>query len=188
MHIKNEEYIRTFVCVCPTPESSLEISNFVVSLRRFDGFRWATPEQIHITLRFLGEAEPSLVQKMDTALSGIGGMRSFKIALGETGGFPNISCPKALWLGVSEGGAELAKLAAKVERAARLADFAPERRKFKAHLTIARARRDDAMSDDLARELQRAPSPSWECSSFVLMKSDLTPEGAVYTPLREYPL
>jgi 2'-5' RNA ligase len=186
MHIKNEEYIRTFVCVCPTPEAALEISDFAGSLRRFGGFRWVAPGQIHITLRFLGEAEPSLVQKMDTALSGIGGMRSFKITLGEAGGFPNISCPKALWLGVSEGGAELAKLAAKIEHAARLSDFAPERKKYKAHLTIARARQGDAMSDDLARELQRAPSLSWECRSFVLMKSDLTPTGAVYTPLREY--
>jgi 2'-5' RNA ligase len=44
------------------------------------------------------------------------------------------------------------------------------------------------MTDEHSEELRRAPSLSWECRSFILMKSDLAPEGAIYTPLREYPL
>jgi 2'-5' RNA ligase len=182
------EFIRTFVCVCPPPGVSDEIAGFIAGLRRFSAFRWISPEQIHITLRFLGEAEPSLVQKMDTSLSGLGGLRKFKITLGNAGGFPNMSRPRALWLGISEGAAELSKLASRIEQAAKNSDFSPEERKFKAHLTIARARTESPITDELTKELRRAPSPSWMCDSFILMKSTLDPGGAVYTPLREYPL
>jgi 2'-5' RNA ligase len=184
----NEETIRTFVCVCPAPEARDEIEAFLSDLRRFEGFKRVAPGQIHITLRFLGDAAPSLVTKMDTALSGIGGMRRFRISLAESGAFPNMSRPKIFWLGIRDGAQSLAKLASKLERTARNSGFAADLRKFTPHLTIGRACQDGALSRELAEALLKAPSPSWECASFVLMKSVLAPGGAIYTPLREYPL
>jgi 2'-5' RNA ligase len=184
----NGESVRSFVCVCPTPDALGEITGFLRDLSGFRGFKWVTPEQIHITLLFLGDAVPSLVTSMDSALSGIGGMRQFRISLEGAGAFPSLARPKALWLGVSEGGQQLAKLASKTEQAARNSGFPPDERRFTPHVTIGRARRDGAMSPELAEALKKAPSPSWECASFVLMRSVLSPGGAVYSPIKEYPL
>ncbi|MDR0649758.1 MAG: RNA 2',3'-cyclic phosphodiesterase [Synergistaceae bacterium] len=184
----NEESIRAFICVCPAAGALSEIAFFLKGLGGFSGFKWATPEQIHITLRFLGDAAPSFVTRMDSALSGLGGVRRFRISLAGAGAFPSLARPKALWLGVSEGAPQLAKLASKTEQAAKNSGFPPDARGFTPHLTIGRARQGSAMTDALALALKKAPSPSWECASFVLMRSVLSPSGAVYTPIREYPL
>ncbi|MDR3254336.1 MAG: RNA 2',3'-cyclic phosphodiesterase [Synergistaceae bacterium] len=184
-------FIRSFVCVKPPRDVGEAISSWIAGLGCFGNYRWVSREQIHITLRFLGEAEPSLAQKMDTALSFIGGLDEFDVALAGSGGFPNMSRPRALWLAVADGAGDLSKLASRVEQAARSSGFAPNPqsgRKFNAHLTIARARSDAPPLEDLVRELKSAPSFSWRCRSFLLMKSTLTPEGAIHTPLREYPL
>jgi 2'-5' RNA ligase len=186
--MNNSEYIRSFVCVAPTRDAAGEIAGYVARLRRFGGYRWVTPDQIHITVRFLGEAAPSLLQKLDTALSALGGFEEFDIALNGVGGFPNIFRPRALWLGAVTGAQELGNLASRVEQAARRSGFAPLKRKFNAHLTIARARSEGPLPEELAVELKNAPKVKWTCRSFVLMKSALSPSGAVYTPLREYPL
>jgi 2'-5' RNA ligase len=184
----NEETVRSFICVCPPPEVLDGVAGFINGLRRFKGFKWITPEQIHITLRFLGEAVPSLVMKMDTALSGTGGMRKFKISIDSCGAFPSLARPKVLWLGIGCGAQELAKLASKLEQAARNSGFPPDERKFTPHLSIGRSRVEGAMSDELAEELKKAPPLSWDCGSFVLMKSVLQPSGPIYSPLAEYPL
>ncbi|MDR1516029.1 MAG: RNA 2',3'-cyclic phosphodiesterase [Synergistaceae bacterium] len=187
----NEEVIRSFVCVCPTREAWDETAVFLNDLRRFEGFKWIAPEQIHITLRFLGDAAPSLVTKMDTALSGIGGMRRFRVSLAGAGAFPNLTRPKILWLGIDDGAPHLTRLASKLEQAARNSGFTADLRKFTPHLTIGRANQNgalSALSPELAGALREAPSPSWECASFVLMRSVLRPGGAIYTPIREYPL
>jgi 2'-5' RNA ligase len=184
----NEETIRSFVCVSPPPDVLEDIAGFLRGLRRFKGFKWVAPGQVHFTLRFLGDAAPSLLMKMDTALSGLGGMRRFKISLGGAGAFPGMTRPKLLWLGAGDGARELSKLASRLEQAARNSGFAPDGRKFTPHLSIGRSRLNGAMSDELAEELKKVPSPSWDCASFVLMKSVLTPEGPIYTPIREYPL
>jgi 2'-5' RNA ligase len=184
----NEEVVRSFVCVCPPPEALDGIAAFLTGLRRFKAFKWITPEQIHITLRFLGEAAPQIVMKMDTALSGIGGMRRFKISLDRAGAFPSLARPKVLWLGVGRGAQELAKLASKIEQAARSSGFAPDERNFAPHLSIGRLRPGGTMSDELAEELKKAPSISWDCGSFALMKSVLQPSGPIYSPLAAYPL
>jgi 2'-5' RNA ligase len=182
-------FIRTFVCVSPPDEVKLEITEYISLLKRSGhSYRWAAAEQMHITLRFLGEAEPSQVQKIDTALSSIGGVSEFDIALSGAGGFPDMSRPKVLWLRVGEGASSLEKLALRVEGAAKNADFAPETRKFRAHLTLARVKAGAPLPDKLAEMLQNTPSLSWRCRNFILMKSVLAEGGALHIPLREYPL
>jgi 2'-5' RNA ligase len=187
-------FIRSFVCVRPPADVACDIARWISGLGRFRDYRWVSREQIHITLRFLGEAEPSLVQKMDTALSQIGGVGEFGVRLSGSGGFPSVSSPRVLWLGVTDGADDLARLASRVERAARNADFAPDPKSggagknFKAHLTLARSKTGTPLPKGLALALRDGPAFSWRCRSFILMKSVLEPEGAVHTPMREYPL
>jgi 2'-5' RNA ligase len=179
--------MRTFLCVVPDAPSLWEIGEFMEKMRKFQGYRFVTEEQIHITLKFLGETSPEQVQKLDTNLSRIGGARPFRIKVSRAGGFPDLSRPKSLWLGVGEGREALEKLAGAVDRAARISGFEPESRRFKAHLTVARSREGAQVPAGMAELLGDAPAPSWLCGEFILMRSSLTPAGPVYSPLGRYP-
>lgn len=179
--------MRTFLCVVPDGPSILEIREFIKKLGKFQGYRFVTEEQIHITLKFLGETSPEQAQKLDTNLSRIGAGRPFRVGISRAGGFPDLSRPKSLWLGVGEGREALEKLAGAVDRAAQRSGFEPEPRRFKAHLTIARSRDGAQVPGGMAELLGDAPAPSWMCGEFILMKSSLTPTGPIYSPLGRYP-
>jgi 2'-5' RNA ligase len=188
---KNNTLVRAFVCVSLPEDASGEIERFIRKLENFSGFRWARREQLHITLKFLGDITPEQMLGLDTNLSRIGGVRPFDVALSGAGAFPDMAGASVLWLGISGGGERLSKLASFVDKAAAAVGCEPERRGFHPHLTIARARDRRApggLPDLLASALAKAPSPSWTCASFTLMRSVLAPGGAVYTPLGKYPL
>ena len=181
--------MRLFVCVSPDEASARTLAAFMGRLRGFPGYKWVAPENLHVTLLFLGESDGAQVQRIDSELSRLGGIRPFAIKISGAGAFPNLSRPKTIWLGVREGAGELEKLGAKVARAAKGAGFASDDKKFKAHLTLARARGDGgAMPEDLKKSLDDAPAVSWTCDRFTLMKSLLTPKGPIYTPIRTYEL
>lgn len=185
----NNEYMRTFVCVSPDAVCVAALSTYMSELRAcagYEDYKWVAPENAHITLRFLGETEPAAAQKMDSNLARLGGIRPFEIRVAGAGGFPDLAFPRAIWLGVRVGAPALEKLALKVEQAAKSAGFPPEKRRFKAHLTLARARAGARLTADLAEALTRAPELVWRMDSFSLTKSELTPKGPVYTALRRY--
>jgi 2'-5' RNA ligase len=181
--------LRTFVCVSPDEASGAVLSQYAERLRAFQGYKWVEPENMHITLLFLGELEPAQVQRMDSNLGGLGNLHPFRVTVSGAGAFPDPARPRTIWLGVREGAQDLEKLAAKVMQAAKGAGcFAAEseRKKFKAHLTLARSRGDGQMPPELREILDGAPKLSWTCASFTLMKSVLTPKGPIYTKIREY--
>ena len=98
---------------------------------------------------------------------------------------------RALWLGAGRGASELKALAGQVDSACCALGFPREKRPFKAHMTLARARTDGRIPDRLAERLNRpggVPRFAWRCSSFILMRSELTRGGPIYTPLGEYEL
>ena len=191
---KSTRAIRAFVCVCIDEGGMDQIAGFIDGLRKFTGFKWVARDNLHITLKFLGEIEPEQVTRLDTNLSRIGGIRPFRATLSGVGAFPNLSSPRALWIGVGEGSEEMSKLAASVEKAAAASGFDEERRAFHPHLTLARARTDSRrgdriqMPDELAEMLKSCPLPSWTCDSFTLMRSDLSPGGPAYTPIADFSL
>lgn len=181
--------MRTFVCVFPDESARALLAEFMVQLASFPGYKWVAPENAHVTLRFLGETDSAMAQKMDSHLSRLGGVRPFDIEVGGIGGFPSPENPQQLWLGVRKGAAELEKLAGKAAQAAKNAGFPPgEGRKFKAHLTLARARERAPLSPELAAALGRQPALAWRCRSLAFVKSELTPKGPIYTKIGEYAL
>jgi 2'-5' RNA ligase len=182
--------MRTFVCVYPDEAASAEIADFMGKLKKFNGFRWAEQASLHITLKFLGETAPELITKLDTNMSRIGGIRPFRVRLAGVGAFPGLASPKALWIGVGEGKDSLAKLAGSVDRAAAASGYETEKRGFHPHLTLARVRPGSVqgLTPELASLLASPPLSSWVCDSFTLMKSDLKPGGAIYTPIARFSL
>ena len=185
---RNSGYIRSFIAAVPPDEVVVKLEEYMNKLKTFTDFKWVEPQQIHVTLRFLGDSEAAQIQKVDTALSRIGGVGSFLIGTKAAGAFPSLERPNVLWLGIGSGVKELDKLASRVEQAARSADYAPESRRFRAHLTLARKKKEGDMPPELKKLLQQAPRFEWCCDSFVLMKSVLMPSGPEYTKLGTYSL
>jgi 2'-5' RNA ligase len=110
------------------------------------------PDKWHFTLRFLGPttrgARDAIIARLSDAKLGSG----FHVRFGELGAFPNARRARILWLGVTRGGERLSQLAAVAEDAARSGGFAPERRGFKPHLTLARIDPPEAISALLAQK------------------------------------
>ncbi len=153
--------------------------------------RWVDPDNLHLTLRFIGEADVVEAQDLDAALVQVRAPR-FDVTLAGVGRFGQGRKSRALWVGVAPT-PELDRLRRRVERAVQAAGFAPERRKFKPHVTLARFKGTPGgapghwLHDHLAQHANFR-AESFAARAFVLYSSLLTPAGAIYTPERVYPL
>lgn len=150
--------------------------------------RWLDPDGLHLTLAFLGDADPSAQRRIEDALAGVEAPR-LDVTLHGLGHFPPRGALRALWTDAAPA-AELGALAAAVRRAAARAGLPPERRKFSPHVTIARFRRPPppaALQEYLAaHSLFRSPAAA--VTSFHLLSSVLRPSGARYTTEAVFPL
>jgi 2'-5' RNA ligase len=150
------------------------------------GARWQTREQLHLTLRFIGEVDGRDAASIDEMLGSISDPR-FMLELKGVGEFGGKN-PRALWAGVAPNEA-LTHLQRKVERVLQQLGLPPEERKYTPHVTLARLRgtpRGAAM-DFLTDHALYASGP-FEARAFTLFSSHLSPNGSIYTPERVYPL
>lgn len=145
-----------------------------------------SPENLHLTLRFLGEI-PRV--KVEAVIRGLGRLefKPFKVLFEGLGAFPNLHRPRVLWIGVSKGGEELKELFGKVEKVAVEAGIPRDPKGFTPHLTIARVRSSRNLStlSKILRELSKAEVGEMEVSTVRLKKSTLTPKGPIYSNLYE---
>jgi 2'-5' RNA ligase len=151
------------------------------------GARWVSPENYHLTLRFIGEVESWRAEEVDEALANIRA-RPFALSLHGLGIFEKAGRISALWVGVERTEA-LGFLQAKVETALQRIGLEPERKRFAPHVTLARTDRappDKLIAHVQAHNLFRAPPVTVE--SFTLFSSLLGKEQAVYVPEVEYEL
>ena len=103
--------------------------------------RWVKPEQIHLTLKFLGEVDDKTVPDICKAVSSAGGeFDPFEFEVGNCGCFGSGGVARVLWVGVTSRDDKLGALAESVDKHLQKMGFAPEHRKFSAHLTLARIR------------------------------------------------
>ena len=150
------------------------------------GAKWVEPEDLHLTLRFCGNIDNSKARDFAGELAQIH-MRVFTIQLSGLGAFGG-NDPHTIWAGV-DAGPELEQLAKANERAARTAGLAPEPRKFKAHVTVARLR--GAHADQVARVLERHAAFKSEpvtIERFVLLSSRPAGGGGPYAVEEVFPL
>jgi 2'-5' RNA ligase len=148
--------------------------------------RWVGDEQLHLTLRFIGEVERPLADDIALALSRI---RSEPFELRVTGvGIFEQRSGGALWAGVQPK-EPVAALAAKVERACINAGLEPERRAFHPHITLARFNRASAEAAQAFLERNRALASSpFAVADFILFESRLSRHGPHYEEIADYPL
>jgi 2'-5' RNA ligase len=148
--------------------------------------RWVGDENLHLTLRFIGEVERPLADDIAAALSRI---RSERFELRVTGvGLFEQRSGGALWAAVQPK-QPVAALAAKVERACVAAGLEPERRAFHPHITLARWNRREAQAAQAFLERNRAlATPTFAVGRFILYQSRLSRHGAHYEEVADYPL
>lgn len=149
--------------------------------------RWVDTDNLHLTLRFIGEVDGDQAHDLDAALAQVRAER-FDVTLSGVGCFGQGHKSRALWAGVVPAPA-LDRLRRKVEQAVRAAGFAPEGRKFKPHVTLARFRGNPGhrLHDHLAHHAGFR-AETFEAREFVLFSSLLTQAGAIYSSERDYPL
>ncbi|WP_158746646.1 RNA 2',3'-cyclic phosphodiesterase [Acidisphaera sp. L21] len=151
------------------------------------GARWLPPENLHLTLRFLGEMPGHRAEELDGALAALRG-RGFTLHISGVGVLEKAGRPQALWAGI-ERNPQLDHLQAKIETAVQRVGFEPERRRFNPHVTVARL--DNASPLKLAEWVQAnnlLRADPVDVEHFTLFSSRLGKDGAVYTAEVEYGL
>lgn len=150
------------------------------------GARWQVREQLHLTLRFIGDVDGRDAAAVDDALSVIS-VPGFNLRLKGVGEFGS-KHPQALWAGVEKNEA-LLHLQRKIETALQRAGFAPEGRKYVPHVTLARLRGTPrgAVMDYLTDHALYASEP-FAVNRFSLFSSVLTPNGSKYAIEQDYEL
>lgn len=151
------------------------------------GARWQSDDQLHITLRFIGEVEAHVADDVAAALGAVH-HPSFEIALDGVGTFGRRGQAEIVWAGLSPH-APLKTLHNKVDQACVRAGLEPDRRAYHPHITLARLSRGGA--GPIGGFLESAgglSSPPFRVDTFALFESTLTPEGAVYSPVERFPL
>ncbi|PID80610.1 RNA 2',3'-cyclic phosphodiesterase [bacterium DOLJORAL78_65_58] len=181
--------MRAFLAVPCGDEFRACLSTGLDPLRDLRGLRWSPPKQFHLTLAFLGEWPENKIQGLQRALDGLTPPAAFDLEEAGWGAFPSLAAPRVLFLHWRQDAA-LRNLAAAVRQEAR--SYWPEspmdRKPFRGHLTVARARRLD---DGAIRRLGRFALPALPAvrvEEFQLVRSVLSPRGAEHTVLSRYPL
>lgn len=146
---------------------------------------WQGDEQLHLTLRFIGEVERPLAEDIASALDRIR-FEKFDLALSGVGQFEQHR-RGTLWAGVTPK-EQLRALAAKVERACQSAGAAAERRAFHPHITLGRWKRAKPRLDEYLALNAALCSEPWPVGQFILYESRLGHDGAHYEAIANYPL
>ena len=150
--------------------------------------RWQSEDQLHLTLRFIGEVEAPLADDIEVALRSVHHPR-FELALSGLGAFDRRGQATAVWAGVAPH-EPLKALHKKIDQALVRAGLEPERRAYHPHITLARFGRGGggAALKPLLESAGGLSSPPFAVDEFRLYESRLTPAGAEYTAVARYPL
>lgn len=157
--------------------------------KELKGARWVPPKNIHLTLKFLGSCPEEQLLSIESALSKAVERRTpFTFRLNRLGGFPSDKRARVFWIGVGEGSEELSKLSGRLEKFLEPLRFEREKRKFHSHTTLARFKVPQNLQGVISRVDMTELIVPIRVEMIALIQSQLTPKGAVYTPIKYFPL
>jgi len=169
-------------------ESNKKLIDFENEIKKTEAdLKLVEPENIHITLKFLGDTEEKHLEEIkDIITKSIEDIEPFNIKLKGTGVFPNQNYIKVVWVGIENSG-PIAEIAQKIDNQTVKIGFKKEKRGFSPHLTIARVK-TARNKDKLLQVLEKYRDVEFadiKVEAVKLKKSELTPKGPIYTDLQE---
>jgi 2'-5' RNA ligase len=180
--------MRLFVALGMSREVGDRLAALVDELRRTDpAQRWVRPENLHITLKFIGHIAADRLPGVGDALSRVQISEPVDLEFRDIGFFPHERHPTVVWVGI-ESGPALAQLAGEVDRALAACGIARDKRPFAPHLTLGRFG-ETRVPVGLREQIGRAKGRSFgrlRTGEFQLMESKLKSTGAEYTTLRSF--
>lgn len=189
--------MRLFVAAWPDEELRAELAGRLAALRHAvpwqaeASVRWVLPENLHVTLHFLGDVDPGrapeLVERLGRALRDA---PDFPVRLAAFGAFPPRGSPRVIWVGMDTGAAELEALASRTESVLVDGGFLePSERPFRAHVTLGRSKGPRGLERLLPRLAEPSPlGGAHRLTEVRLVESRLDPRGAKYVPVARFPL
>jgi len=178
--------MRVFIAVDLPNEVRKALADVQNELRPLsNSVRWVAPESIHITLKFIGEMPEKRLEDVDTELRGFT-WKPFTITVRSVGFFPGKRSPRVFWAGLEAP--TMKDMAEELDARMERLGFDKEKRAFRPHVTLARAR-DNRIDSSLVAGSE--PYQEHDFGSFIadrvfLFQSTLKPSGAVYEKLKEY--
>jgi 2'-5' RNA ligase len=188
--METEKKIRTFLAIELPHEIKNELGKIQKRLKpKIEGVRWTRPEGIHLTLKFFGSVPGNDHANISNAArAAIKGVKPFSLELGTIGAFPGPTRPRVIWIGIGGQTQALIELQKILDRNFQQIGFPPEDRAFKPHLTLGRLKVPGSAVGfpKVLEEGKSYQAGSFLCGGLILFRSDLKPDGAVYTKLDEY--
>lgn len=196
-----DETIRTFIAIELSKEIRQGLGALQEKLKKSNAdVRWVKPDSSHLTLKFLGNISTSLVEPIKEVLDGIARETApFQIALSKIGAFPiprraqEIDYPRVIWVGLEEEKNEVSEIREKLEERLEKIGLEKETRPFHPHLTLGRVKSSknkaelkksvEELNKGLAYPAGHKPTAKMIASEIKLLRSTLTPKGAIYTCL-----
>lgn len=184
--------MRLFTGIALTSECRAAVAAAVAPLRADPAaVSWVAPGNLHVTMKFLGEISRDRVGAVVDALAGVAAdFRPFGLEAEGAGVFPGARNPRVLWVRLREPLELVRELQENMENALSGAGFPREDRPFHPHITVGRARGvlPPAWGDRFLRALSGRPFGAVPVPKITLYESRLSPGGAVYTVVRDFPL
>jgi 2'-5' RNA ligase len=183
--------MRTFIAIPLSAECRDTLGRMQRTLRETGAdVRWVAAPSIHLTLKFLGEADSLTIPALARELRAEAGPApSFRLRVRGLGAFPHPGSPRVVWCGLEGETGALELLQRRVEAASERCGFTPDNRPFRPHLTLGRVRGKRNLSPlaDCIKMGSELEAPL-RVDRFHIYESTLKPQGAVYTVLETIPL
>jgi 2'-5' RNA ligase len=181
--------VRLFAALEIPPEVRAEFAALIREFRKLaPQVKWVRAENLHLTLKFIGEAETAKLDAIRAALAEASSSHALELTVQGLGFFPDDKRPRVLWAGI-RAPIGLAQLAVAVDASLASLGFAREQRPFAPHLTLARfagTRPPEPLLEAIQREATHAFG-TWRATEFHLVESRLKSAGAEYTTLQSFP-
>src|SRR6266568_5395739 len=176
--------LRTFIALPLDDAQRRRVASLQQELADAGGdVKWVEPENLHVTMLFLGQVDALELVEICRAVRGVAGATGpFSVGAGGVGAFPNLRRPRTLWIGVEEGREELVALHDQIEDALlKIGAYRREEREFTPHITLGRVNGDasPALREALKREADWQGSTQ-SVPEVHVMSSELTPDGPRY--------
>lgn len=186
--------MRTFIAI----ELPKEIKDFLRHLqeqlkRSQADVKWVEPQNIHLTLKFLGEVDDRKLDEVKQILEDTTRDKNpFSIRLSSLGAFPKIDSPRVIWIGIDKGNSQTQEIAKELEEKIAKVGIPKEDRPFSSHITIGRTR-STLNRQKLVENLKTSAGQSVDTggelefivTKITLFQSTLTPKGPIYAVLKE---